>query len=46
MSREMAFDAFRQQTFPPTLPPPCQRGATASCLHARAKTVLLLARPF
>jgi hypothetical protein len=42
----MALDAFREQTFPPTLTPSRERGAAASCFHAGAKTVLLFACPF
>jgi len=37
-------NAFRQQTFPASLPPPCKRGATAFGPHASAKAVLAFAR--
>jgi hypothetical protein len=42
----MAFDTFRQQTFPSALTPSRKRGAAAPCFHACAETVLLLACPF
>ncbi len=42
MAREMAFDAFRQQTFASALTTARESGASAFGPHARAKTVLLL----
>jgi hypothetical protein len=46
MAREMALNAFRQETFATALTPPGESGASAFGPHARAKTVLLLARSF
>ena len=43
---EMALNAFWQQPFPSALTPACEGGATALCLHARAKTVLLFSGAF
>jgi hypothetical protein len=42
VAREMALDAFRQQTFSTALATARESGASAFGPHARAKTVLLL----
>jgi len=42
MAREMALDAFGQQTFATALTTAREDGASAFGPHARAKTVLLL----
>lgn len=46
MAREMNFHALRQQSFPPPLAASGERSAATLRAHARAETVLLLARPF
>lgn len=46
MAREMTIDAFWQQTFAAALTTTREGGAPAFGPHARAKTVLLLARSF
>jgi len=46
MAREMAIDAFWQQTFASALATTGEGGSPAFGPHARAKTVLLLARSF
>ena len=46
MTREMSFDAFRQQAFAPTLAPAGEGGASAFRLHAGAKAVLLFTCAF
>ena len=44
--REMTLDAFRQKSLASALATTRESGASAFCPHARAKTVLLLARSF
>jgi hypothetical protein len=46
VAREMALDAFGQKPLAAALATTCEGGASAFCPHARAKTVLLLARSF
>jgi len=43
VAREVAIDAFRQQTFASTLATPRECGASTLCPHPRPKTVLALA---
>ena len=44
VAREVAIDAFRQQTFASTLATPRECSASTLCPHPRPKTVLALAR--
>jgi len=44
VARVVPVNTFRQQTFPTTLPPACEGGATAFGSHTGAKTVLVFAR--
>jgi hypothetical protein len=44
MARVVELNAFRQEPLAATLPPTRQRGTAAFCFHARAKSVLPLAR--
>jgi hypothetical protein len=46
VAREMTIDAFWQQAFAAALAASGEGGASAFRPHARAKTVLLLARSF
>ena len=46
VAREMALDAFRQKSLASPLATTRESGASAFRSHARAKTVLLLARSF
>ncbi len=45
VAREMALDAFGQQSLASALAASCECGASAFRPHARSKTVLLLAGP-
>jgi hypothetical protein len=46
VTREVAIDAFGQESLASALAPTCKRGASAFRPHAGAKTMLLLARSF